>query len=100
MLVHLAEHIESVSQNLVAFEFRLGPVRSPLFDLKRVPISEILAKPLHGLAEHALRLALIDFERANLVNQVVEHVAHVHCIEHSESEVNGELQSWFARGEI
>src|SRR6266567_6875401 len=98
MFVHLAEHIEGVSQNLVTLEFRLSPVRCPLFDLERIPILEILTESIHRLAEYALRLALLYFERTNLVDQVVEYVAQMHGIEHAESEVDRELQPGLARG--
>ena len=93
MLVHLAEHVKRVPQDLVALELRLGPVRRPLLDLKRIPIPEVLREHIHRLAKHALSLALLHFERTNLVDQVVAHIAQVQGVQHAESEVNGELQA-------
>src|SRR5437870_5441405 len=98
MLVHLSKNIESISQNLVALELRLGPVRSQFLDFKRVSISQVVAKRIHRLAEYAIRLAFVHFEWANLVDQVVEHVTQVHGVQHAKSEVDGELQSRLARG--
>src|SRR5260370_39982900 len=100
MLVHLAENIESVPQDLVTLEVRLGPVWSPLFDFKRVPVSEVLAKSIHRLAEYAISLTLLHFERPNLVDQVVEHIPQVHGVQHAESKVDRELQSRLARGRL
>src|SRR5260370_7625044 len=100
MLVHFAEHVDSVPQNLVALELRLGPVRSPLFDLKRIPVSKILAKSIHRLAEYTIGVALLHFKWTNLVDQVVEHVAQVHGVQHAESKVDRELQSRLARGRL
>ena len=54
-------------------------------------------KLVDHLAEHAIRLALFHFERTNLVDEVVDHVAQVHGVQHAESEVDGELQSRLAR---
>src|ERR1700730_1616376 len=100
MLVHLAENIEGVPQDLITLEFRLRPVRRPFLDFKRIPISEVFAKPVDCLAEYALSLALVHFERTNLVDQVVEHIPEVHGVQHAESEVNRELKSWLARGRL
>src|SRR5258708_3073557 len=100
MLIHLAENIEGVPQDLIALEFRLGPVRSQLLDLKRVPVSEVLAKSVHRLAKYAVSLALLYFKWTNLIDQVVEHVAQMHGVEHAESEVDCELQPWLTRGRL
>src|SRR3979490_1334991 len=93
MLVHLSENIEGVPQDLVTLEFRLRPVRRPLFDFKRIPVSEVFAKPIHRLAKYPLSFAFVYFERTDLVDEVVEHVPEVHGVQHAESEVNRELQS-------
>jgi hypothetical protein len=97
VLMHLAEYVKRVAQNLIALEFRLRPLRSPLFNLKRIPIPEVVAKPIHCLAKHAFGLALVHFKRTNLVNQIVEHIAHMHGVQHAKSEVDREFQSRLAR---
>ena len=97
MFVHLAEHVKGVAQNLVALELGLGPVGGALFDLERVAISQVVAKAVHRLAEHAIGFALVHFKGTNLVNQIVEHVAQVHGVQHAESEIDRELQSGLAR---
>ena len=96
MLVHLAEDVERVAQNLVALEFRLGPVRRALLDFERLAVFQILAQTVHRLAEHAIGFALLHFKRANLVDKIVEDVAHVHRIEHAEAEIDRELQARLA----
>ncbi len=63
VLVHLAEHVEGVAQNLVALEFRLRPVRSPLLDLERVAVLQVLAKPVHRLAEDTVGISLRSLRR-------------------------------------
>ena len=97
MLVPLAEHVECVPQNLVALEFRLRPFRRNLFDLKRLAILQIRAKTIHRLAENPVGLALLRFKRANLINQIVHHVAHVHRVQHAEPEIDRKLQAGLAR---
>ena len=42
VLVPFAEHVGGVAQNLVALEFRLGPVGRALLDLERVAILQVL----------------------------------------------------------
>src|ERR1700719_56585 len=98
MLVHLAGYIESVAQNFIALELWLGPVRRELLDLKRIPIPEVIAEPIHRLAEYALSLALRHFERANLVDQVIKYVTQVHGVQHAKSKIDCELQPRLARG--
>src|SRR5580658_4357534 len=98
MLIHLAKHVEGVSQNLVALKFRFGPVRSPLLDFERISISQVVAESIHGLVEDAVGFSLIHLEWTNLINHIVEHIAQVHGVEHAESEINGKLQSRLARG--
>src|SRR5580700_3472480 len=96
MLVHLAEDVESVAQNLIALEFRLGPVRRALLNFKRIPVAKVVAQAIYRRAEYALGFAFIHFERANLVNQIVEYVAHVHGVQHAKSKINRELQPWLS----
>src|SRR5205823_5348704 len=45
-----------------------------------------------------LYLGAINFERANLVNQVIDHIAQMHRVQHAETKVDGEFESRFARG--
>ncbi len=37
-------------------------------------------RAVHGLAEDAVRFALVHFEWADLINQIVDHVAQVHGV--------------------
>ena len=57
---------------------------------------QIFAEAVDRFAEDAVGLAFVGFEGANLIDQVVDDVAHVHGVEHAEAEVDGELESWFA----
>ena len=98
VLVPFAEHIECVPQNFVVLEFRLRPVRSAFLDFKRLAISQVVAKSVDRLSEDAVGFALIHFVRTDLIDQVVEHIAQMHGVEHAEAEINGELQSRLARG--
>ena len=41
-------------------------------------------------------LALVHFEGADLIDQVVDDVAQMHGVEHAEAEVDGELQARLA----
>src|SRR5579863_6084664 len=97
MFVHLAKHVESVPQNLVALELGLGPVWREFFNLKRVSISQVFAKSIDGLAEYALSLSLLHLEGTNLVDQVIEHVTQMHGVQHAESEIDREFQPRLAR---
>ncbi len=85
-----------VAQNLVALEFRLEPIRRALLDFERIAIPQVVAEPIDHFAEHAIRLALVHFERTNLVDQVVDHIAQMHGIQHAEAEVDSELQPGLA----
>src|SRR3979490_280010 len=98
MLVHLSENIEGVPQDLVTLEFRLRPVRRPLFDFKRIPVSEVFAKPIHRLAKYPLSFAFVYLERTNLVDEVVEHVPEVHGVQQGALVVKWKLRSRLPRG--
>ena len=97
MFVPLAEHVRHVAKNFIVLEFRLCPVWRPFFNFERLPISQVFAQAIHHFAEHAIRLAGVRLERTNLINQVIDHVAQVHGVEHAEAEVNRELQARLAR---
>ena len=97
VLVPFAEDVEGVAQNFVVFEFRLGPGGSALFNLERLAISQVIAKTVHHLAEHAIGVALVRFIGTNLVDEVVDNIAEVHGIEHAKSEIDGELQAGLSR---
>ena len=96
VLVPLAEHVEGVAQDFVLFDFGLEPLRSALFDFERLAVAQVFAQAIHHLAEHAIGLAFIGFEGTDLVDQIVDHIAEVHGVQHAEAEVNRELQSWLA----
>src|SRR6202008_179744 len=49
------------------------------------------------LSEDVIRLPLAGFKRPNLVNQIINHIAEMHGVEHAESEINGEFHSRLAR---
>src|SRR6516165_9795636 len=98
MLVHLAEDIEGVTENLVALELRLGPVGGALLDFKSISITQIVAESVHCFAEHTIGFALVHFKRPDLVDEVVEDVTHKQGVQHPEPEIDGELQSGLARG--
>ena len=92
VLVPFPEDIGGVAENLVALEFRLGPIRCALFDLKALAVAQVLAQAVHGFVENTIGFALVHFVGADLINQVVEHIAQVHGIQHAEPEIDGELQ--------
>src|SRR5579872_3070527 len=100
MLVHLAEHVERVPENLVALEFRLCPVRRALFNFKRIPVAQVVTQAIYRLAKYALGFAFIHFEGANLINQIIEHVSQMHGVQHAKSEINRELQPWLSGGRL
>jgi hypothetical protein len=87
-----AKNVEGVSQNLVVFEFRPSPVRCQLFNLESPAFLQVLAQSIHCFAKDAIRLAFFHLKRTDLVHEVVDHVAQVHRVQHSEAEINGELQ--------
>ncbi len=97
MLVPLAENVEGVAQNLIVLEFRLGPVGRALLDLERVAILQVLAEAVDGFVEDAVGLALMRFVGANLIDEIVEHVAKMHGVQHAEAEIDGEFQPGLAR---
>ena len=97
VLVPFAKHVEGVSQDLIAFELRLRPVRCHFFDLERFAILEVLAQSLHRLAKDAIGLAFVHFKGTDLVYEVVDHVAQVHGVQHSEAKINCELQPGLSR---
>src|ERR1700722_2658337 len=98
MLVHLAEYVEGVAQNLVVLHLRLEPIGAALFDFERVTGAKIFAKTVHHLAENAISFALVHLERTNLINHVVDYIAEMHGIQHPEAEVNCEFQAGLAGG--
>jgi hypothetical protein len=84
VLMHLAENVEGVAQNLVVFEPGLCPVGRALFNFERVTVFEIMAEPIHRLPEYFVGLTLIDFKRTDLVYEVIEHVTQMHGVQHAE----------------
>ena len=59
-------------------------------------VAQRIGQSLDGLVDHPVRLALVHFEGANLVDELVDHVAKIECIQHAHAEVDGELQARFA----
>jgi hypothetical protein len=44
--MHLAEHVDSIAENLVAFELRFCPVGRGLFNFERMTVLEVMARSL------------------------------------------------------
>ncbi len=98
VLVHLAKNVEGIAENLVALKLGFCPIGRGLLNFERVTVFQITTEPIHRLTEYFVGLAFVHFEWTNLVDQIVDHVAQVHRVQHAESEVDGELQSWLTRG--
>src|SRR4029077_1503174 len=79
-------------------EFGFCPVGRALFNLERVTVFQITTESIHRFPEYFVGLALIHFEWPNLVDQIVEHIAQVHGVQHAKSKVDREFQSRLARG--
>ena len=47
--------------------------------------------------KYTIGLALVHFKWTDLVNQVVNHIAKVHGIQHAEAEIDRELETGLAR---
>jgi hypothetical protein len=97
VLVPLPEHVERVPQNLVVLELRLCPIGSALLDLKGLATFQVIAQAVYHLAEDPVRFAGVYFIRPNLIDEIVDDIAHVHGVQHAEAEINGELQPRFTR---
>ncbi len=98
VLVPFTKHIKCVSQDLVALELGFRPLRCELFYLVRFTVLEVLAQSVDHLAEDAIRLALLRLIGANLIDEVVDHIAQVHGVQHPESKIDGKLQAGLTRG--
>src|SRR6516162_9030646 len=96
MLVPFPKSIDRVAQNLVALELGFCPVRGALFDLKCLAILQVLAQSVDRLAKNPVGLSLPYLERTNLVDKIVNHVPEVQRIQHSETEIDRELQPRFS----
>jgi hypothetical protein len=97
VLVPLSEDVEGVAKNLIALDLGLEPIGRALFDLEGLAIFEVLAQVVDHLVKHAIGLAFVHLIRANLVDQIVYYVAHMHGVQHAEAEVDRELQAGLAR---
>src|SRR5690349_8735489 len=97
VLMHFPEHVESISQDFVALEFRLCPVGRKLLDLVRLAVPQVFAESIHCLTKNTVRLTLRHLEWTDLVNKVVEYISKMHGVEHSESEIYSEFQARLAR---
>src|SRR5262249_54104427 len=91
VLVPLPKHVEGIPQDLVALEFRLRPIRRDLFDLERLAILEVLAQTVYSLPKNAIALPFGHLKRTHLVDEIVNHIAQVHRVEHSKAEIDREL---------
>ena len=88
--------VDSISQHFVALELRFEPIGRALFNLKRVTISKIVAETVDHFPKDAIRFPFIHFEGTNLINQIVDHIAKMHGVQHSQSEIDGKFQAWLA----
>lgn len=52
-----------------------------MFNLERVTMFQITTQPVHCFPEYAVGLALIDFKRTDLVDEVIEHVTEMHGVQ-------------------
>jgi hypothetical protein len=96
VLMPLAEDVERVAQHLIVFDLRFQPLRPALFNLKRFAVFQVFAQSIHHFVEHAISFALGHFIRTNLINEIVDDVAHLQGVQHSEAKIDRELQSRFA----
>ena len=96
--MHLAEALKVFRRILLLlnFGFAHSGARSSMSNASRSRRSS--HKSIDRLAEHAVGLALVHFERTDLVDQLVDHVAQVQRIQHAHAEIDGELQPWLAAG--
>ncbi|MFZ0298755.1 MAG: hypothetical protein WAM13_10450 [Candidatus Sulfotelmatobacter sp.] len=98
--MHLAENVGRISEHFIALELRLEPIGRALLNLERIVIPEIVAKTIHHFPEHAVGFAFVHFKRADLVDHVVDHIAEMHSVQHSEAEINCEFQTGLAGGSL
>ena len=77
-----------------------GPRRRSLHDVPAFAVAQRIGQRLDRLPNHPVRLPLVHFEGANLVDQLIDHVPEIERIEHAHAEVDRELQSRLAAGRL
>src|SRR5262249_48778977 len=77
---------------------RLGPLGGSFHDVPAPAVAERIGEGLSGVVDDSVGLALVHFERTDLVDELVEDVAEVQGIEHAHAEIDGELEAGLAAG--
>jgi hypothetical protein len=75
-------------------------LRRVILDLVLAAVAHDARQVVHDAAQHTVRLTGLHLEWPDLIRHVVEDVAVVERTERAHSEIDRELQTWFAGGRL
>ncbi len=61
-----------------------------------LPVAQRIGQCLYRLLDDAVGLPFVHFEGTHLIDEFIDHVTEIECVEHPHTEVDRELQSGFS----
>src|SRR5262249_25154898 len=94
----LAESAADSGKLVVLLKKGLGPFGRSFHDVPALAVAQGVGQGLRGVADHLVGLALVHFERTDLVDELVEDVAEVKGVQHAHAEIDAKLEARLAAG--